>query len=220
MSVVRCSFGGPSPSAITTKLSAAAASETQPMPPLDSTADSAPLPPTESSGDGTVAAIPLGATEQRFQARELARKAVSHAHRGLTAAPTSFSISVGGDTADISSGPSKADERKLFREGNDPTRIQKLLRRRGLSDHEIHRLIKPAPISFSILPTDTEPAADRELGLERILGNRELVDSWFLEVGARAARAVGRIRISTASGHPKGYGTGFLIGPWSRGSSS
>ena len=81
-----------------------------------------------------------------------------------------------------------------------------------MTDQEIHRLIKPAPISFSILPDDDEPPADRELGFERILGNRELVDSWFLEAGARA-RAVGRVQISTAAGHPKGYGTGSLIGP-------
>jgi endonuclease G, mitochondrial len=182
------------------------------MPPSESTAENISQSPNETSGDDAVAAIPIDATEERFQARELARKAASHAHRGL-AAPMSFSIPMGGNTADASSGSPKAGERKLFREGNDPARIQKLLKRRGMSDDKIRRLIKPPPFSFSILPDDDEPVSDRELGFERILGNRELVDSWFLEAGARAARAVGRIQISTAGGHPKGYGTGSLIGP-------
>ena len=203
------------PSAITTTISeVAAVSETQPMPPSEPTAEKASLSPDETSGDQAVAAIPLGATEERFLARESARKAASHAQPGLAAPPIAFSIPMGGDATRESSGPPPTDERKLFREGNDPARIQKLLRRRGMSDHQIRRLIKPAPISFSILPTDDdEPPADHELGFERILGKRELVDSWFLEAGARAARAVGRVQISSAAGHPKGYGTGSLIGP-------
>jgi endonuclease G, mitochondrial len=64
-----------------------------------------------------------------------------------------------------------------------------------------------APISG----TEAAGSTGAELALERILGKNNLVDVRFLEAGARAARAVGRILIRTSSGRSLGYGTGSLV---------
>ena len=50
-----------------------------------------------------------------------------------------------------------------------------------------------------------------ELGLERILGNSDLMSVSFLEGGFLAARSVSRIKLRSAGGTVLGYGTGFLI---------
>ena len=52
-----------------------------------------------------------------------------------------------------------------------------------------------------------------ELGIERILGERDLVDINFLARGMRAARAVCRIKVRDRNGNPLGFGTGFLVAP-------
>jgi len=51
------------------------------------------------------------------------------------------------------------------------------------------------------------------LGLERILGNNDLLSTNYLVEGLRCSRAVCRIHVRLGSGMTEGYGTGFLISP-------
>jgi len=51
------------------------------------------------------------------------------------------------------------------------------------------------------------------LALERVIGERDLMAIGFLARGAKAARAVCRIRIRDRFGNPQGFGTGFLAAP-------
>jgi endonuclease G len=51
------------------------------------------------------------------------------------------------------------------------------------------------------------------LGLERILGNSDLVEINFLDIGRRAGRAVGRVQIRDLAGRIRGFGTGFVVSP-------
>lgn len=57
-----------------------------------------------------------------------------------------------------------------------------------------------------------DPKTSQEF-FERIIAGNELQDVNYLARGARAARAVARIVIRSASGQLLGYGTGFLIAP-------
>ena len=49
--------------------------------------------------------------------------------------------------------------------------------------------------------------------LERIIGNNELININYLELGIRVARSVGRIRIRSATKQTLGFGTGFMVSP-------
>src|SRR5439155_11511639 len=49
--------------------------------------------------------------------------------------------------------------------------------------------------------------------LERIVGTTDFVDVRYLEGGAVAARAVGRVDIRNEAGRLVGYGTGSLVSP-------
>ncbi len=51
------------------------------------------------------------------------------------------------------------------------------------------------------------------LGLERILGESDLLEINYLDIGRRAGRCVGRIEIRNMSGRSLGFGTGFLVSP-------
>lgn len=51
------------------------------------------------------------------------------------------------------------------------------------------------------------------LGLERIIGDVDLVPVNFLARGLDRARSVCRVNIFSASGRPEGYGTGFMVSP-------
>ena len=51
------------------------------------------------------------------------------------------------------------------------------------------------------------------LGLERIVGVRDIVQITFLHAALRAARAVCRIRVRGVSPAPPDFGTGFLVAP-------
>jgi endonuclease G len=82
-----------------------------------------------------------------------------------------------------------------------------------MTDAEIDGLTGQRPSSYVPLPEAKGLGDDPDLGLERILGKNDLVNAWFLEAGARAARAVGRVRIGGAQGVARGYGTGSLVGP-------
>lgn len=58
-----------------------------------------------------------------------------------------------------------------------------------------------------------EVAEDTLLGLERILGNNELMSVRFLNLGSIVARTVGRVVIRSSRGITRGYGTGFMVSP-------
>ena len=61
--------------------------------------------------------------------------------------------------------------------------------------------------------TTVETGETDYVALERLLGHNDLISAAFLEGGARAARAVGRIIICAEGGRIAGYGTGSLVGP-------
>jgi endonuclease I/V8-like Glu-specific endopeptidase len=48
---------------------------------------------------------------------------------------------------------------------------------------------------------------------ERIIGQNNLVTSWFLDKGAARAKTVGRVVLRSESGAILGFGTGFLVSP-------
>jgi DNA/RNA endonuclease G (NUC1)/V8-like Glu-specific endopeptidase len=115
-------------------------------------------------------------------------------------------------------------DRQLFRETvsynlgihpvlrrNAPDRIRNRLRRLGLPPAHIEALLGAE--SFATISAGGEPSATPDALLERIIGKNDLVGAEFLDTGARAARAVGRIRIRGAGGRAIGFGTGSLIAP-------
>jgi endonuclease G len=71
--------------------------------------------------------------------------------------------------------------------------------------------VAPAPADAAA--TMAEPGEVDFVALERLLGANNLINVAFLEAGAQAARAVGRIVIGTEHGGVAGYGTGSLVGP-------
>jgi V8-like Glu-specific endopeptidase len=159
--------------------------------------------PTPSSG------LPLDATERRFKAWDFVAGPGAGGKETTRGGPLPYGVPGGGP-------PSTApppDERRLLRERNDPERLRRLLRRRGMTDAEIDRLMGQRPKSYVSLTEAGGHGDHPDLGLERILGKSDLVGAWFLEAGARAARAVGRVRIGGAQGVARGYGTGSLVGP-------
>ena len=95
---------------------------------------------------------------------------------------------------------------------NPPDRIRKRLQRLGVASAQIDALLTPG-VSFATLPAVGDAPKSPEAMLERIIGKNDLIGAEFLDSGARAARAVGRIRIRGAGGRPLGYGTGSLVGP-------
>jgi V8-like Glu-specific endopeptidase len=175
-----------------------------PDPPPSSESPTMPIPePTPSSG------LPLDATERRFRAWDSIAGPGAGGNETTRGGPMSY----GGPGYEPPSTAPPPDERRLLRERNDPERLRRLLRRRGMTDAEIERLTGKRPRSYVTLP-EAEGLGDHpDLGLERILGKNDLVDAWFLEAGARAARAVGRVRIGGAHGPARGFGTGSLVGP-------
>lgn len=92
----------------------------------------------------------------------------------------------------------RGTERLGALEKDTPVRVAKRLRRLGLPD----------PKEGRGWETNLEL-----LGLERILGKNDLQNVSYLMAGVIASRTVGRVRIQTASGLTKGYGTGFMVSP-------
>jgi endonuclease G len=99
-----------------------------------------------------------------------------------------------------------------FVQSNDRDRVRRRLQRIGLSPERVEEILGGA-IAFAPIPGAEAARSGPELALERILGKNDLVDVRFLEAGARAARAVGRVRIRASSGGDLGFGTGSLVAP-------
>jgi hypothetical protein len=97
-------------------------------------------------------------------------------------------------------------------QANDRDRVRRRLLRIGLAPARIDEILGGA-VAFAPIARPATARTGPELILERILGKSELVDVRFLEAGARAARAVGRIGIRAPGGRQLGYGTGSLVGP-------
>ena len=115
------------------------------------------------------------------------------------------------DSFDVPAGASP------FLRRNDRRRLRRRLQQVGITGKIAEKLLRYGT-SYALVNTPPDlkdggvPADDR--WLERILGRNDLVDApRFLEAGARASRSVGRIRIRSSSGEPRGFGTGFLISP-------
>lgn len=164
---------------------------TQPAQPAGGGGDSAfgePPESPESSSDTTSLRKQISDTERRYAERR--------------AQPPSF------DATETSA---------LFIKRNDPNRLRWRLQQLGITGPVVDELLRYGTSYSLIRPLDDmdevgEPPDDR--WLERILGHNNMVDApRFLEAGARAACAVGRIRIRSASGLHRGFGTGFLISP-------
>lgn len=51
------------------------------------------------------------------------------------------------------------------------------------------------------------------LGLERIIGNNDLMPINYLSRGLRTGRSVCRIHVNNPNGFPEGFGTGFMVSP-------
>ncbi|MFO0909696.1 MAG: DNA/RNA non-specific endonuclease [Isosphaeraceae bacterium] len=145
--------------------------------------------------------IPIAATEARFRQRAQSEESVSLESRGAAGIETIL-------------------------QSNDPERLRMRLRRAGLDlDAGLASLHESAMSGYRIPPSvhleanvesrqspGAEDAAQAARFLERIIGERDFVGARFLEAGARAARAVGRIRIRTRDGGA-GFGTGSLVSP-------
>ncbi len=69
-----------------------------------------------------------------------------------------------------------------------------------------------SPDDRPIAPTEPALYGADILGLERLMGDNDLIDVGFLERGALAARSVGRVTVETQAGDG-GFGTGFLVTP-------
>jgi endonuclease G len=84
----------------------------------------------------------------------------------------------------------------------------------------LDRLDVPAPIAQELLAGNA-PSAQAvaqlspgdQLGLERVIGDNDMVGSAFLELGVLRVKPVCRIRVNDAAGNPLGMGTGCLVGP-------
>jgi V8-like Glu-specific endopeptidase len=153
--------------------------------PAPAPAPPTPAPPPFSPGaDPEALVIPIADTEKRYRDRQNARESVSFA----TGAHPLLSR-------------------------NPPDRVRKRLLRLGLAPAQIDALLGVRP-SFAVLQAAPgETASTPELLLERIIGKNDLIGAEFLERGARAARAVGRVRIRAPGGRPLGFGTGSLVAP-------
>jgi endonuclease I/V8-like Glu-specific endopeptidase len=88
--------------------------------------------------------------------------------------------------------------------------VRRRLKRIGVPEAAAEQVSREPLRSFAILEgRGTAPA----VGLERIIGRNELLAIRYLDGGQRAARAVCRVVIRSASGRVLGYGTGFLVSP-------
>ena len=77
----------------------------------------------------------------------------------------------------------------------------------AIIDAARERLVDSGTIEVAEAAAEGE-APGGEIALERIINTDDFVDVRYLEAGARAARAVARVRIADASGRIVGYGTG------------
>ncbi len=95
---------------------------------------------------------------------------------------------------------------KRYLEIDQPRIISTWLRKRGLSG----KANTGADAAVGVSETSERLA---EVGLERVIGNNDLVGISFLESGLRAARAVARISVLDSQRRLRGFGTGFLVSP-------
>jgi endonuclease G len=65
----------------------------------------------------------------------------------------------------------------------------------------------PSPLVAPELPEEVV------IGLERILGNNDLMSIRFLDMGSATGRSIGRVVIRKPGGGLAGYGTGFMVSP-------
>lgn len=127
----------------------------------------------------------LQETERRFQEREKERKKIQR----------------------------KIDQGAIL-EANDPQHIEQRMKSLNL-DTEKLPIEEMAQGNELIVPLEnlSGPEKLEAVGLERILGNNDLMSVNYLALGLQRARSVGRIRVRNKQGQTLGYGTGFLVSP-------
>jgi V8-like Glu-specific endopeptidase len=114
--------------------------------------------------------------------------------------------------------PNRSRNERLIKEGrylqaDSPERVMKFLNRRGYDANVSAEIVRHAdedPPPELPGPLAGEPGPD---GLERMMGNNDLIGVAFLERGLQVARTVGRVWVGVSSGRPSGFGTGFLVSP-------
>jgi V8-like Glu-specific endopeptidase len=113
--------------------------------------------------------------------------------------------------------PNRARNERLIKErryleADTPERVMKFLNRRGYAPNVSAAILRNPEEKLPVTPGPLagQPGPD---GLERILGNNDLIGVAFLERGLQVARSVGRVWVGVSSGQPSGFGTGFLVSP-------
>ena len=97
-----------------------------------------------------------------------------------------------------------------------PERVEKRLARLGADVAQAESFARGGVQGNGAVPDTAVTIEQGEIdvvALERLLGANNLINAAFLEAGAQAARAVGRIVIGSEHGGVAGYGTGSLVGP-------
>ena len=95
----------------------------------------------------------------------------------------------------------------------DSERVLKRMQRKGCSSEFASELMEMAKPDRSRAIIAAQQSDQLDAGLERLLGENNLISVNFLTEGAAAAASIGRIHIRDSSGHLEGFGTGFLISP-------
>ena len=101
---------------------------------------------------------------------------------------------------------------RRYLEADSPERVMKFLTRRGYAASAAAEMLRGPKEELPVTPGPLAgvPGPD---GLERILGNNDLIGVAFLERGLQVARSVGRVWVGVSGGRPSGFGTGFLVSP-------
>jgi|WetSurMetagenome_2_1015567.scaffolds.fasta_scaffold02787_3 V8-like Glu-specific endopeptidase len=98
-----------------------------------------------------------------------------------------------------------------YLDADSKERVQKFLSRRGYTEEEATEIItskeKMATLGLE------RPGVGMYLSLERVLGEDDLVDVSFFQLGLAVSNTIGKVWVFSDAGNLKGYGTGFMISP-------
>jgi endonuclease G len=121
-------------------------------------------------------------------------------------------------------GNGKVDSYELARERQREAAAERVNERAAeRSEHEA-TLARPGGLAEADTPERIAKRLDRlnrhrglerepETMIERIVNTADFVGIHYLDAGAAAARAIGRVNIRSAGGRVQGYGTGSLVSP-------
>jgi V8-like Glu-specific endopeptidase len=98
-----------------------------------------------------------------------------------------------------------------YLDADSKERVQKFLSRRGYTEEETKEIIASKD-KMTTLGLE-RPGEGMYLSLERVLGEDDLVDVSFFQLGLAVSNTVGKVWVCGDNGNLKGYGTGFMISP-------